>query len=49
MSADAVFSDIFTLTVGIMTHQLESLFRIQQGLQITSIKVTKETTKEPTK
>ena len=30
MSADAVFSDIFTLnTVGIMTHHLESLFLIQ--------------------
>lgn len=34
MSADAVFSDIFTLnTVGIMTRQLESLFLIQQRNQ----------------
>ena len=34
MSADAVFSDIFTLTaVGVMTEELKSLFLIQQSNQ----------------
>ena len=35
MTADAVFSDIFTLnTVGVMTQELESLFLIQAPLSL---------------
>ena len=35
LSADAVFSDIFTLnTVGVMTQELKSLFLVQEEQSI---------------
>ena len=46
LSADAVFSDIFTLnTVGVMTQELKSLFLVQRSNQSVYLKIMQFQTK----